>query len=78
MNDPPPAFFPSGHPIVCVTWPSRCRAGSTSQISFIPSPYFCGSRPLPSPQRAIACRDSEPRTPSARKTYLPLSSIPGS
>ena len=49
MNEPPPAFAPRGQPMVCVTWPSRCFSGPTSQISFIPSPYFCGSRPFARP-----------------------------
>ncbi len=64
--------------MVCVTWPGLCFCGSTSQSSFMPRPYFCGSDCAWRTDFSISCFDSEPRTPSARNTYLPISSIPGS
>jgi hypothetical protein len=68
--------IPSGHPNVCCTSPGLCRAGSTSQISFSPIPYFCGSHSASSPKRRISLLASEPRAPSPISTYLPISAMP--
>ena len=68
MKVPPPALRPSGQPMVWVTWPGLWFSGRTSQSSFMPRPYFCGSRPSERLYLAMISLASEPRAPSAMKT----------
>ena len=77
MKEPPPVLRPSGQPMVWVTWPGLWFSGLTSHSSFMPRPNFCGSRPAERSNLAMISLASEPRTPSAMKTYLPMSSMPG-